>query len=101
MEDMPFREYELQLCPGDRLFVYTDGIPEAIDSATEQYGTDRLLKILDATRTKPLDQVLPAVRQDIADFAGDAEQFDDITMLGFDYVGPEAEKPTEKDGSLL
>ena len=89
MEDVRFKGYELQLEPGDRLFVYTDGIPEAIDEHTEQYGTDRLVNMLNATRDAPLRQVLPAIRRDIADFAGGAEQFDDITMLGFAYYGSE------------
>lgn len=89
MEEVRFKGYELQLEPGDRLFVYTDGIPEAIDEHTEQYGTDRLVNMLNATRDAPLRQVLPAIRRDIADFAGGAEQFDDITMLGFAYYGSE------------
>jgi serine phosphatase RsbU (regulator of sigma subunit) len=81
------KEYELQMNPGDRLFVYTDGIPEAINEAVEQYGPDRLLTILNKDKTAPMEEILPAVREDISDFAGKAEQFDDITMLGFTYHG--------------
>ncbi len=88
MEGMRFKEYELQLNPGDRLFVYTDGVPEAIDEQVEQYGTRRLVDVLNAVRGEPLESMLPTVRRDIADFAGNAEQFDDITMLGFTYRGP-------------
>ena len=84
-----YREYELQLVPGDRLFVYTDGIPEAINEAEEQYGTSRLTETLNAIREKKMTEILPAVRSDIADFAGNAEQFDDITMLGFTLIGGE------------
>ena len=87
MEGMRFREYELQFRPGDRLFVYTDGIPEAIDENVRQYGAERLLRVLNSAKTRAASDVLPAVRGDIADFAGAAEQFDDITMLGFDYYG--------------
>ena len=87
MEDMRYREYELQFNPGDRLFVYTDGIPEAINEDVEQYGADRLLSILNRNRTAAMKDMLPDVRRDIADFAGSAEQFDDITMLGFVYNG--------------
>ena len=90
MEDMRYREYELQFNPGDRLFVYTDGIPEAIDENVEQYGPDRLLDKLNGDRTAAMKAVLPAIRRDIADFAGNAEQFDDITMLGFVYNGTKA-----------
>ena len=85
MPDMPFKQYELQLNPGDKLFVYTDGIPEAINEEVEQYGADRLLKVLNANKGEKMDVTLPTVRQDISDFVGNADQFDDITMLGFTY----------------
>ncbi len=87
MEGIRFKSYELALAPGDRLFVYSDGVPEAINEAVEQYGTDRLLVCLNMVREDTLQQILPAVRQDIEEFAGGAEQFDDITMLGFTYLG--------------
>ena len=88
MEGVRFKEYQLQLEPGDRLFVYTDGVPEAIDRGLEQYGCERLVKKLNALKDRPMAGVLPAVRQDIQDFVGDADQFDDITMLGFTWNGP-------------
>ena len=87
MEDMSYREYEMDLYPGDRLFVYTDGIPEAIDVHEEQYGTERLAAVLNTLKLEPSAKMLPAVRKDIADFVGEADQFDDITMLGFLYLG--------------
>ena len=89
MDGMKYKEYELQLNPGDRLFVYTDGVPEAINSGTEQYGTDRMLRALDAAGNIPLRDVLAAVRQDVAAFVGAVDQFDDITMLNFTYIGTE------------
>lgn len=87
MEDMPFRSYELQLRPGDRIFVYTDGVPEAIDPNEQQYGIQRLIDKLNELKNMKMAQLLPMVRQDISDFVGGAEQFDDITMLGFTYYG--------------
>jgi serine phosphatase RsbU (regulator of sigma subunit) len=87
MEEMRFREYEVQMNPGDRLFVYTDGIPEAIDEQVEQYGMDRLVEVLNGVKDARMESILPVVRKNIADFAGNAEQFDDITMLGFTYFG--------------
>jgi serine phosphatase RsbU (regulator of sigma subunit) len=87
MENVRFKEYELKLEPGDRLFVYTDGVPEAIDPQNQQYGTDRLRDKLNALRNAPMTRVLPAVRSDVEKFAGGVEQFDDITMLGFVYYG--------------
>ena len=90
MEDARFKEYELEFQPGDRLFVYTDGIPEAINEQTEQYKTDRLIMTLNILRQEPEETVLKELRQDITRFVGAAEQFDDITMLGFTYNGPNA-----------
>ncbi len=85
MEGVRFKEHEFTLNPGDCLFVYTDGAPEATNKAAELYGTDRLLEVLNKNKEKPMSELLPAVRADIDDFVGDAEQFDDITMLGFKY----------------
>ena len=85
MEDAKFREYELQLSAGDRLFVYTDGIPEAINEKTEQYGTGRLTTVLNTLKDCTEQETLEAVLEDIREFAGEAEQFDDITMLGITY----------------
>ena len=89
MENMRFSEYEMKLNPGDRLFVYTDGVPEAINVDEQQYGTDRLAQKLNTLCSASMSDTLPAVREDVAEFAGDAEQFDDITMLGFAYYGAE------------
>ena len=85
MDGVRYRDYEIQLDPGDRLFVYTDGVPEAINTEEEQYGPDRLIQVLDTVRDDALMDALPAVRRDIASFVGEADQFDDITMLGFIY----------------
>jgi serine phosphatase RsbU (regulator of sigma subunit) len=87
MEGMRYREYTIEMNPGDKLFVYTDGIPEAIDEQIEQYGPDRLVAVLNRVKDQKMPQILPAVRKDIADFVGAADQFDDITMLGFHYMG--------------
>ena len=95
MEGVHFKEYELAFNPGDRLFVYTDGVPEAIDEQVEQYGTNRMLRVLNAEKGGAMRELLPIVRKDIADFAGGAEQFDDITMLGFAYFGAEGGRKDE------
>ena len=87
MEDMPFREYELDLYPGDCLFVYTDGVPEAINEKEEEYGTDRMLGVMNANKDCSEEDLLRYVRQDIWAFVGTADQFDDVTMLGLEYRG--------------
>lgn len=89
MEDVKYKEYELHIDAGDKLFVYTDGVPEAINTEEEQYGTDRMLRVLDINSMVEMKRLLPAVKRDIDRFAKDAEQFDDITMMGFKYFGME------------
>ncbi len=85
MEGMRYKLNEIQLNPGDRLFVYTDGVPEAINEQTEDYGIGRMLDILNRRKDASMEALLTAVRKDISDFTGAADQFDDITMLGFHY----------------
>ena len=88
MEGLRFREHDFELRPGDTLFVYTDGVPEATDATPALYGDERMLKTLNAAKDRPLNELLHAVRADIDAFIGDAPQFDDITMLAMTYFGP-------------
>ena len=90
MEGIKFKDYDIELKYGDEIFVYTDGIPEAIDKDIKQYGTDRLLTALNKNKDIPLERLLPRVRNDLASFVGEADQFDDVTMLGFKYKDPVA-----------
>lgn len=87
MEGIPFRQHEFELYPGDSLYVYTDGVAEATDANNELYGTDRMLNVLNRTKDEKPEEVLRAVRKDIDEFVGEAPQFDDITMLMFNYFG--------------
>ena len=91
MENVPMKEYALQMQPGDRLFVYTDGVPEAIDRDERAYGTGRLVDKLNELREEPQKETLEKVHHDIVKFVKEAEQFDDITMLGFTYIGGETD----------
>ena len=86
-EDAPMEAYTPQAEPGDRIFVYTDGVPEAIDKEENAYGTDRLVRKLNTVRNVPQQVTLEQVHSDMVEFVGEAEQFDDITMLGFTYNG--------------
>ena len=94
MEGLSYKEYEMHLEPGDCLYVYTDGVPEAINVKEEQYGTDRMLKALNRHSGESMEEVLRGVKRSMDRFVGKAEQFDDITMLGFRYNGKQlAEDP--------
>ena len=85
MEDSVYTEYELTLSKGDRLFLYTDGVPEATDAHDELFGNERMLAALNRHRQSSVKDMLIKVKEDIDAFVGDAPQFDDVTMLGFVY----------------
>lgn len=87
MEDVTYREYELTLHAGDILFLYTDGVAEATNKEKQLYGTDRMLDALNKKENADSRDLLLTVRADIDLFVGDAEQFDDITMLALKIKG--------------
>lgn len=92
MDGIKYRQNELQMQPGDRLFLYTDGITEATNPAKELYGNDRLQNYLNAHTSEPMKAVLSGLTADINAFADTEEQFDDMTMLMLDYL---ANRPGE------
>ena len=85
LEDYQYEQNVLQLHRGDKLFLYTDGATEATNINKELYGEDRLLKCLSSKEYGSCADALHAVREDIDKFVGEAEQFDDLTLLAFDY----------------
>jgi sigma-B regulation protein RsbU (phosphoserine phosphatase) len=85
MEGIRYRVGELTLCPGDRLFLYTDGVPEATNTENKLYGEERLLAFMNQNDSLEATALLPALKSNIDEFVGEAPQFDDITMLLFDY----------------
>ena len=87
MEGVKYKEYEMVLDPGDKLFLYTDGIPEAADVDNNMFGTDRMLDTLNADPGRSPEELIKAVSSAVADFAGEAEQYDDQTMLCLVYNG--------------
>ncbi|MBR3251285.1 MAG: PP2C family protein-serine/threonine phosphatase, partial [Erysipelotrichaceae bacterium] len=89
MPGMNFREHEFELKPGDRMFVYTDGLPEATNSQKELFGTDRMLKVLNNNIDATVHELLFEVTNAVDEFVGEADQFDDLTMLAFYYKGPQ------------
>jgi serine phosphatase RsbU (regulator of sigma subunit)/anti-sigma regulatory factor (Ser/Thr protein kinase) len=85
MEGVRYRVAELTLAPGDRLFLYTDGVPEATNADNKLYGEDRLLDFMNRNSTVEAKALLQRLKANIDEFVGDAPQFDDITMLLLDY----------------
>lgn len=86
-EDMEYRQQEIQLNPGDSIFLYTDGVTEANDTQKNLYGDDRLERILNENRNLEPELLVTSVWQNIKKFQGKEAQFDDITMLGLRYTG--------------
>ena len=89
MENIRFREHEFELNPGDRLFVYTDGVTEATNQENELFGTSRMLEALNSKADANPEETIENVMNGIHGFVADAEQFDDITMLSLKYLGPQ------------
>ena len=105
MEGIGYRLNEIQLYPGDTLFLYTDGVTEATDAGNNLYGDDRLIETLNksikagangeeevALNTRQLSE---SVKADVDEFVGDAPQFDDITMLALKITGESGVKSKE------
>ncbi len=87
MDGVKYKEYRMQLEPGDKLFFYTDGVPEATDADKELFGTERLLDALNRDPASSPERLLKNVRAAVDGFVGDAEQFDDLTMMCMQYFG--------------
>ena len=84
---MEFLGMEFDMKPGDRIFLYTDGLNEAKRSDDERFGTDRMLEVLNAHKDVDNETMIHLMREAVDEFAGDEPQFDDMTMLGFTFKG--------------
>jgi len=86
MEGMPYTTHEVSMAHGDTLFLYTDGVTEAMNEAEEFYGDQKLLDLLKEKRVTTSQELVQVVETSVAEFAGEAEQADDITMLALQYT---------------
>ena len=82
---MKYTNYELSFNPGDKLFLYTDGVPEATDGDENLFGMDRMVQALNISSDAAPEEILKNVRKSVDEFVKEAEQFDDLTMLCFEY----------------
>ena len=91
MDGITFKKQTLQLNPGEILYLYTDGSPEATNFDKELFGTERLLESFTkySQKEENVHLLCRAIKRDIDNFVKDAPQFDDITMLTFKYKGKE------------
>ncbi len=97
LEGVRYRPYEITLKPGSRIFLYTDGVPEATNADKELFGTGRMIDALNLAPEAAPEQLLKNVRGAVDGFVKDAEQFDDLTMLCVEYRGPENGAKAEKN----
>ena len=86
-EDAIYMDYELQLEPGDKLFLYTDGLPEATNGDNEMLGIDGMLDALNENCESHPEVILNGVKNAVDGFVKEAEQFDDLTMMCIEYKG--------------
>ena len=82
--DIEYTSYDIHLGRGDKLFVYTDGVPEATDMFDKLYTTGRMLEALNKYRDGSPQEILEGMNKSVKEFVGDRPQFDDLTMLGFE-----------------
>ena len=81
LEGMRYKDYEIRLNKGDKLFLYTDGLPEATDSDQKLYTVERMAKELNLYQDGSPQEIIEGMQISVNDFVGDAPQFDDLTML--------------------
>jgi sigma-B regulation protein RsbU (phosphoserine phosphatase) len=87
MEDLPFTSKTITLQPGEAVFVFTDGVTEAMNSQDELFTEPRLEEILSRLSSEPTTRIAEIVMQAIDDFSTGIPQTDDITMLVIRYNG--------------
>ncbi len=90
LPEADYRERRFVLQPGDSIFVYTDGVPEAADEQNRLFGSERMLDALNRDPEAVPEVLLQTVLESVEAFAGKAPQFDDITMLCLRYRGSDA-----------
>ena len=87
MEGIRYCKFELQLAPGDTICLYTDGVTEATNAEEQLYGDERLQNLLNRQQGASAQAICEAIKADVDAFVGEAEQFDDITLLCLTWHG--------------
>ena len=89
MSGVKYKDEEITLNKGDKIFLYTDGVPEATDKNNRLFTLNKMLNALNDAKEFDVKSIIGAVRKKVDEFVGDAPQFDDITMLCVEYKGKE------------
>ena len=89
MQDIEYKDFEIDLEKGDKIFIYTDGVPEATNADNKMFGVDRMISAINEKKDGSPEDMLKIVRQRVDEFVDGAPQFDDLTMLCLEYKGRE------------
>jgi len=81
IEDIELQEVEVELTRGDIIALFTDGVTEAIDEKEEEFGEERLIKVIRGNRTLSAQDLIVNIQEGVMAFAGEQPQFDDITLM--------------------
>ncbi|MCQ2419319.1 MAG: SpoIIE family protein phosphatase, partial [Clostridia bacterium] len=87
MDTIRYQTNELQLSPGDIIFLYTDGVTEATNAENQLFGEDRLLNAINTKDYSSMQELCEFIKSEVEDFVAGAPQFDDITMVALKYIG--------------
>ena len=97
MEEVKYREYEFDMEPGAKLFLYTDGLPEATDNEQNMFGVELMMDALNESLNLSTKEILDHMKGRVDGFVGSAPQFDDLTMLCIEYFGSGGQKPVSAE----
>ena len=100
MEDMEFIDESVTLVPGGKLFLYTDGVPEASNTGKEFFGLERTVEALNQSKDDTPQQILENMSQVLNQFVADAPQFDDMTMMCLQYNGEQKVREEREETKL-
>lgn len=81
MPGIELERHEITLRPGDLVLFYTDGVTDALNHEVDEFGLQRLCRVVEAHQTESAADVIHAINQAVAAFVGDTPQFDDFTLV--------------------
>lgn len=87
MDGYKYKDYKFKLKNGNKLFIYTDGVPEAENDKDKMFGLDNMINSLNKVKESSCAGILNSMKSDVDKFVNGAVQFDDLTMLSFEYIG--------------
>ena len=100
MEGIVYKDFEIQLNHGDKIFLYTDGVPEATDKNNNMFGLDNMVVALNKYKENSPEKILEGVNASVEEFVGDAPQFDDLTMLCIELKNKENKNSITVDADV-